>query len=387
MSLTSENNTKQLRVLHLLKTSEGASWALKLMRELVKFGLDIHVALPKGGRLIPLYESYGITIHEYNCSLKSLVQSIRSLRKIVDDVRPDIIHSHFVLTTLIMRIGLRGYAIPRIFEVPGPLHLEHVLTRNAELILSNKQDYWIATCQWTYDRYIKSGISKDRLFLTYYGNDINYPTYSSGKLRSEFKIGQDKYIVAMVAYMYAPKKWLGQKRGIKGHEDFIDALSILQKKYPDIVGVCIGGAWNNAVDYEASIKSYAVEKDVSIIFTGTQKNIGELYQDIDCVVHPSHSENLGGAAESLSLGVPTITTNIGGFPDIVIDRKTGLLVPPQNPQALSAAIEEFYLNPEKSKEYAKEGKNYVNTLLDVANTSKSVLDYYSAIIQHSNLNK
>lgn len=369
-----------MKVLHLLKTSEGASWALRLMKELVSYGIEVHVALPERGSLYPKYTEYGIHVHPYVCSLKTLGRSSKDLRAIVDKVKPDIIHSHFVLTTLIMRLALRRSNIPRIFEVPGPLHLEHWHTRWVDPFLAQKNDYWIATCKWTRDRYIKSGINPNRVFLTYYGSNISHKSYESGKLRAEFNISPSTYIVAMVAYMYAPKHFLGQKRGLKGHEDFIDAISILNKKYHDIIGVCIGGPWAGATQYEQQVKDYAKRSSANIIFTGTRNNVGELYQDIDCVVHPSHSENLGGAGESLSLGVPTIATNIGGFPDVVINNKTGILVPPENPEEIAMAIERMYLDREFAKSCAENGQKLVYNLLDVRNTSKDVYKFYNEIL-------
>lgn len=375
---------EKLKVLHLLKTSEGAAWALRLMKELVKHGIEVHVALSKGGRLYDEYSKNNIQVHPIDFSLKKLTQSIRQLKQIVRDLEPDIIHSHFVITSLIMRLGLRKYKVPRVFEVPGPLHLEHLLTRLIDTKSANHEDYWIATCQWTYDTYVKSGINKNRLFLTYYGGDINYNIYQKGKLRTEFNIPEETFIVGLVAYMYAPKKWLGQKRGLKGHEDFIDALALVQKKYPQILGVCIGGAWDGAEEYEQSIKKYCEVKGVNIIFTGTRRNVGELYQDIDCVVHPSHSENLGGAGESLLLGVPTIASNVGGFPDIVLPNETGLLVPPKSPEAIAEAIEYMFTHREDAERMAQNGKKYVTDLLDVKNTSNKVLEFYNLIISHYN---
>lgn len=379
MNLT-ELNGKRLKVLHLLKTSTGASWALREMRELVALGVEVHVALPQGGPLYDKYSEYGIYVHPMQFSLKQIRQSGADLRRILEEVSPDIIQSHFVLTTLIMRLTLRNNHIPRIFEVPGPLHLEHRLTRLVDISTAQKNDYWIPTCKWSLNRYRKSGISEDRLFLTYYGGEIAHKKYEKGKLRKEFDIPDSMFVAAMVAYMYAPKKWLGQKRGLKGHEDFIDAIGILQKKYDDIVGVCIGGAWDGAVEYEQSVKDYAKSKGVRIIFTGTRNNVGDLYQDVDCAVHPSHSENLGGAAESLSLGIPTVASTVGGFPDIVIDGKTGLLAPPMDPQKLADAIERFYLDRDFALKCADAGQKLVDEMLDVKNTTRDVFNFYHEIL-------
>ncbi len=62
-----------MRVLQLLKTSDGVSWALRQMRELVALGVDVHVLMPTDGSLVPLYREAGVVVHEGQPSL-----SIRS---------------------------------------------------------------------------------------------------------------------------------------------------------------------------------------------------------------------------------------------------------------------------------------------------------------------
>ena len=372
---------KQITVLHLVKTSIGASWALRLMQRLKREGIDVHVALPLGGPLIAAYLDAGIKIHELDYSIKGFLKSCIKLRQIVKEVHPNIVHSHFVITTMVMRIALRDFKIPRIFEVPGPLHLENTFFRNIELLLRQKNDYWIPTCQWSFDRYLRSNISRDKLYLSYYGNDISHKQYQSGKLKEELGLSHSDIIIGMVAYMYAPKKFLGQKRGLKGHEDFIDAMKIVCDKYPNVYGVCIGGAWNGAVEYEKQVKEYGNRVCPKIHFLGTRKNIGELYQDIAIAVHPSHSENLGGAAESLALGIPTIASNIGGFPDIVRDEETGLLVPVKDSLALALAIERMITNLEYAKSLALSGQKLVVNLMDIERTSNEMLEIYKDILK------
>lgn len=371
-----------MKSLHLVKTSDGASWAYRLMRDLVEMGEEVHVALPGGGKMVGLYEKAGVTVHELEYSLTDIYRSCTSLRTLVQDLSPDIIHSHFVLTTFIMRLALMNDTRPRVFEVPGPLHLEHFLPRTAELLLARKNDYWIATCRWSYEKYIRMGVKPKRLFLTYYGNDIAQTEYQKGKLREELHLADDDFIVGMVAYMYAPKWYLGQKTGLKGHEDFIDAVSELEKRYPQLHSVCIGGAWNGALWYEKRIRRYAERKCRRMHILGVRDNVAELYQDVNIAVHPSHSENLGGAAESLSLGVPTIATAVGGFPDIVIDGYTGLLVDPHSPHQLANSIACFINNYEYAGNLAENGRNFVSGLLDSRNTSREVYDIYRKIRGH-----
>lgn len=370
-------------VLHLLKTSTGASWALRQMRELVQMGVEVHVALPKDGKLILDYQKAGVNIHYIEFGIVNIYESSRLLRKIIFDVQPDLIHSHFVLTTLIMRLCLRDIHIPRIFQVPGPLHLENAFFRNLEIGLKQSNDYWVGSCKWTNECYLKSGISYDKVYLSYYGSDIHsFKSYKRGLLKKEMLGLKDSDIlVGIVAYMYAPKKYLGQKRGIKGHEDLIDAISILKEKYPNLYCVCIGGAWDNAVKYESSVKEYAqIKANGRIFFTGSIDNVNEVYSDLDCVIHPSHSENLGGAAESLMLGVPTISSDVGGFPDIVIDGETGFLVPSKSPESIAISIEKIINQECDIERITRLGIDRTTELMDIKNTSRSVYDIYKKIL-------
>lgn len=374
-----------MKVLHLVKTSTGATWAFRLMRDLVSMGVEVHVAMPVDGILIPQYVESKIIIHELSYSMTEPIKTIKGIRKVVDEVKPDIVHSHFVLTTLLMRLALRNFNIKRIFEVPGPLHLEHKLFRNADLLTAQKGvDYWIPTCKWSLNKYKECGVTDDRLFLAYYGSDFVDKEYQKGALRLELGLSDSDIIVGMVAYMYAPKKYLGEKRGLKGHEDLIDAVALIQDKYPNLHLVIIGGPWVGAAKYEQKVIKYGKERVRNIHFLGTRRNIPELYQDINVVVHPSHTENLGGASESLMLAIPTISSNVGGFPDIVIDHRTGLLVPPYAPDALANALEKMITNQENAKEMALEGQKLVKHMLDAKNTSKDIFEIYKKILMKYN---
>ena len=100
-----------MRVLHLVKTNVGATWALRLMRELAKLDVDVCVAIPPGGPLNDEYKKAGIFVHQENFDLPIRQPwhwpglSAR-FRNLVETIKPDIIHSHFVGTTLAMRLAL-----------------------------------------------------------------------------------------------------------------------------------------------------------------------------------------------------------------------------------------------------------------------------------------
>ena len=345
-------------ILQLVKTSDSAVWALQQMKKLVDDGYEVHVAMPAGGSRTKDYKASGIIIHPMTFSLAHLGYSIRSLRKIVDEVKPDLIHSHFYITTLVMRLGLRKYKIPRMFQLPGPSHLYYSFLKWIEIIIAQKDcDYWIGSCKFSCEAYLKSGINKSRVFLTYYmSSSMDRPNYKDEqKLRNELGLPDSAIMVGMISYMYPPKRYLGQRRGIKGHEDFIEAIAIAAKENPNIYGICIGGAWNGHVEYEKSIHDFAKKRTDHIIFCGSRTDVPQIYPELFCAVQPSHQENLGGAAQAYWNNCPVIATNIGGLPDIVIDGETGYLVPVKNPEKLAEAILKSINDPEKTQAMLREG--------------------------------
>jgi len=361
------------------------------MRELVRLGLEVHVALPEGGPLIEKCRDSGIHTHVDQFDFPvgrpwELVRKIRGLRRLVKKIAPDLIHSHFVGTTLTMRTALRGYSrIPRFFQVPGPLHLEYPFFSHAETALADRRDYWIASCRWTRNRYLELGIPQERVFLSYYGVDLNqFKAEVGGTLHAELGPASDTKIVGMVAFMYAPKRYLGQTRGLKGHEDLIDAFRICLDRGIRLRGVFVGGPWNNCIQYESRLKRYARLKCGDYVhFLGTRSDIMNLYSDMDLAVHPSHSENVGGALESLLMGVPTIAASVGGIPDLVLHGETGWLVPSKNPTKLAKAIEYALEHPEAGKEMALAGRERAMELFDVKRTSKEIRDIYTNILKYS----
>lgn len=353
-------------------------------------GVEVHVALPPGGPLVPSYKAAGITIHPLNLDfplnqLWCLPKVLRGMKTLVSKVRPDIIHSHFVGTTLTMRLALgKNHPIPRVFQVPGPLHLKHKLLRWGELLTAGKKDYWVGSCEWTCRRYCDSGISRARLFLSYYGTDLeNFARQKSGVLRNELGVDSSVKLVGLVAFMYAPKRYLRQTRGTKGHEDLIDAIAICLETEPNLMGVFVGGAWKHATAYEEQVRAYGKEKCKDrAVFLGTRNDVPQIYPDLDVAVHPStYSENVGGAVESLLAGRPTIATAVGGLPDLVRDGETGWLVPPRRPHLLAQAILGVLSDPDEAAARASRGQALAQTMFDVKRTAEEIAEIYQQIME------
>jgi glycosyltransferase involved in cell wall biosynthesis len=278
-----------------------------------------------------------------------------------------------------------NYKIPLLFQVPGPLHLENIMTSMIDIYGARKLDYWCASCYWTKQRYLSLGVPSGRVFNVPYGPEIEiFSPVEKNFAREILGLDKDKKIIGMVAYFYPPRFWLGYTRGIKGHEDLIDAMSICLKKRQDIICLMVGGPYNKrAINYMEKVRKYAKNKcDNKILFLGERHDIPLILAALDIVVVPSLSENFGGTVEALLMEKPVIATNVGGIPEIIRDKETGILIPPKSPYNLAKAILYLLENERGSELMGKSGRLLVKQLFDLKKLAKEILLVYQKILAH-----
>jgi len=376
-----------VKVLHLVKTAQGAMWALRQVEVLCRHGVEVVVALPsitKG--LAPRYRRAGaeVVCADIDFTMSRpwrLAPAVQRCRALVARVAPDVIHSHFVSTTLVARLALgRRHPVPRIFQVPGPLHLEHGFFRRLDLRTAGPRDVWIGSCAWTQQEYLRRGVPAERVFLSYYGTDVTALAGLAGRFRPEIGVPPKAPLVGMVAYAYRPK-WYAGRRGIKGHEDFIEAVRELRGTIREARAVVVGGAWQGAERYERSLRARASAScGTALRFTGVRQDVPAVYADLDVAVQPSRSEGLPNATvEALASGCPVVATAVGGLPDVVRDGATGWLVPAADPVALANGILEALADRAEAARRAAAGRDLVTKLVTIERTAAEIAALYERL--------
>jgi glycosyltransferase involved in cell wall biosynthesis len=88
-------------------------------------------------------------------------------------------------------------------------------------------------------------------------------------------------------------------------------------------------------------------------FLGMRQDVPEILRSLDVAVMSSDFEGTPlFALECMAAGTPLVATRVGGLPDLIDDGHTGTLVPPRDPAALSAAIDELISDPERREAVA-----------------------------------
>jgi len=117
------------------------------------------------------------------------------------------------------------------------------------------------------------------------------------------------------------------------------SLRALQRLDEDVHLVLIG-AGPSRRELEELARELHVERQVH--FTGQLVEAENLHQFFDVSVLCSRSEGFPNVViEALAAGCPVVATPVGGIPEVILDRQTGLLVPIDQPEALAASVQEL----------------------------------------------
>jgi len=110
------------------------------------------------------------------------------------------------------------------------------------------------------------------------------------------------------------------------------------------------------------VKQLAKELQVSVRFTGKlpKKEWLALAQDYNIFINTTNYDNMPvSVIEAMALGLPVVSTNVGGLPYLIEDKKDGVLVPPKDVAAFVLAIKDLIANPETTKRMAREARQKV----------------------------
>jgi glycosyltransferase involved in cell wall biosynthesis len=160
-------------------------------------------------------------------------------------------------------------------------------------------------------------------------------------------------------------------RGEKGHATILKALPQIIQKFPDVRYVIAGegGA-------KAELQDLVVELGIqeNVYFAGMVQPISALLKISNLAVLPSLMEPLGMfQIESQYLEIPTLASEIDGIPETLIDKQTGLLVPPGDPNAWASQIIWTLNHLDDMRAWAKNGKTFVKEKFSMGKNTQRLI--------------
>lgn len=130
---------------------------------------------------------------------------------------------------------------------------------------------------------------------------------------------------------------------------------------------------------EEQLKLLARELGIGdqVLFLGLRDDLPEIYPLLELFLLTSFSEGISVTLlESMSHGVPSVATRVGGNPEVVLEGETGVMVPSDDPQALASAIGELLAAPERARSMGQQARQRVAARFSMDQMMESYLRLY-----------
>jgi L-malate glycosyltransferase len=259
------------------------------------------------------------------------------------------------------------------------MRLHKLVCSFADCILVNAE----AVRDWL----IADGWSAEKITVIRNGIDLSLFTHLHGAdgLRRELGIPAQAPLVVVLAR-------LARQKGI---ESFLEAAAEVHRRSPNTRFLVVGdgfvydrhrsGEINTDVVYQQALRDRAQRLGIGdhVIFTGYRSDVPGLLSQASVSVLPSLSgEGLSNTLlESMAVGAPVVATTVGGNAEVIENGKSGLLVPPNDPQALAQAICAILQDRELAQRLGRAAKRRVTDLFSRERMVRETQDLYVQLLE------
>ncbi|HEY7096450.1 MAG TPA: glycosyltransferase [Terriglobales bacterium] len=166
---------------------------------------------------------------------------------------------------------------------------------------------------------------------------------------------------------------------VKGHPTLIAAARRVLNVFPNVRFVLVGDGHRRKA-FEQMVAD--AKLGANFLFFGSRSDVPDILASCDIGILPSDSEGLPNALlEYMAAGLPTIATRVGGNMEVIADRTTGLLIPPQNPAALAESLIRLLNDSSLARRLGTNGQRFVRERFSFESLTRAVDDLYSHLLQ------
>ncbi|MEM9352604.1 MAG: glycosyltransferase [Planctomycetota bacterium] len=321
------------RVLHVINGEHysGAERVQDLLAEhLLPHGYQVGFACVKTGRFPDARHYQSAPIYDARMRSRLDLQCVQRLSRLIQEQRYQLVHAHTPRSLLVGRIAAGKVGVPLVYHVHSPTVNDS--TQRLRNLLNHRAERWslggvariVAVSPSLRNHTIACGSPAER--VCYIANGVP----CSPQRSTEPPLGT--WTLGMVA-LFRPRK---------GVEVLLEALANLVSRGRDVRLLAVGPF--ESEEYQTEVLALADQLGIAerIEWTGFVGDVGEQLRRMDLFALPSlFGEGLPMVVlEAMAAGVPVVASRVEGIPEAIQDREQGLLVEPNDPAQLAAAVDE-----------------------------------------------
>jgi glycosyltransferase involved in cell wall biosynthesis len=232
-------------------------------------------------------------------------------------------------------------------------------------------DHYISVADAISEKAIAEGIAPAERFSTVYsGMELEWFLSFNGdgaSIRRELGIPDEAPVVGKVARLFP----------LKGHEQLLDAAPRIAAAHPGVRFLLVG---DGTLQDQVRARARALGLEGQFVFTGLipRERMPAMLAAMDVLVHTSLREGIARALpQALAMGLPCVSVDLDGAPEVVVPDRTGYLVPPGDPVALADAVARLLSDDALRARMGKAGRE----LVDPAFRAATMVDRIAALYQ------
>lgn len=178
----------------------------------------------------------------------------------------------------------------------------------------------------------------------------------------------------------------------KGFDVFVDACGALKRRGVDFEATIVGPRDERDTAPETEIKKriakHGLDDHVKLVGPITQRALLEQYRSATALCLPCRVLENGDRdgipnvlIEAMACGLPVVSTAVSGIPEIVTDNQSGLLVPPDDAEALAEALLRLHRDPVLALQLSHEGRKTVRERFDGQEFARQLADLFREVMQ------
>ncbi len=375
-----------LQIIPRLEAGGAERTTIDIAAALVNAG---HRALvvSEGGRLEPELRAAGARLLKLPVASKNpitILRNISRLKNIIAEYRVDLIHARSRAPAWSAFYAAKQTNIPFVTTHHGTYRAKNALKHFYNSVMI-RGDAVIANSEWTADL-IRSNYASTPKRIAEIPRGIDLAHFDPSRIseqsreamRQSWSIGPTARILLLPGRL---TRW-------KGHLVLIDALARLsgRRKLPPDLRVVIAGDEQGRKSYLGEIEAAIAAGDLQEIVTlsGHIADMASAYSAADIVLSASSKPEAFGRvpAEAAAMGLPVIATDHGGARETILPGRSGLLVPPRDPEALGEALEHLLGLPEESRrEMGAKGKAHIEAHYTVQKMCADTVSLYADLVK------
>jgi|SRR5690606_16336011 len=377
------------KILHVFTAPQSAYYFMEgQLQYLIQNGFDVEVILPDDGVFSELFKKRekNIIVHhvsfERNISIINDFKSLMKLIRLINKIKPDIVHLHTPKACLLGSIASR-FLLKKIiiYQMHGLVSTEGEKSKKNLM-------YWIErfTCLLATHIFAVSNslmefaiehnyCSRDKIRVINNGtiNGIDFEKkFNPTLIQQHIDVNlESKFVVGFV----------GRITHDKGIFDYLKVVESLKHDGVDVFGYIVGPDESKG-EFEEFISRSTLVKDVDLKYVGEALNPEIHMISFDILLVPTHREGFGlVAAEANALTIPYVGYDIIGIKDAVSNNETGILVKYNDLDALKEAVLKYVQKPKLIEVHGIHGFERVKKMFNKEMLWQSIFNEYESLLR------